>query len=182
MTELRRAGPTLIAGGRVIDPANGKDAVADVLVSDGVVREVADRIPANAVGEHGRLINAAGLVVSPGFIDIHAHLREPGYEYKETIVTGAAAAARGGFTTICAMPNTDPAVDNEAVVELVNRRAANAVVRVRVIGCVSRNRAGRESWPTWRNWRRPAWSPSATMATRCTTRASCAWRSPTAGT
>ena len=144
MAALNHTGPILIAGGRVIDPANGRNAVADVLIRDGVVREVADSIPAEAAGEHGRIINAAGLVVSPGFIDIHAHLREPGYEYKETIATGAAAAARGGFTTICAMPNTDPAVDNEAVVELVNRRASDAAVRVRVIGCVSRNRAGRE--------------------------------------
>ena len=144
MAALNHTGPILIAGGRVIDPANGRNAVADVLIRDGVVREVADSIPAEAAGEQGRIINAAGLVVSPGFIDIHAHLREPGYEYKETIATGAAAAARGGFTTICAMPNTDPAVDNEAVVELVNRRAVDAAVRVRVIGCVSRNRAGKE--------------------------------------
>ena len=145
MSELtNNTGPILIAGARVIDPANSRDENADVLISDGVVREVANSIPSEAVGEHGRVIAAAGMVVSPGFIDIHAHLREPGYEYKETIATGAAAAARGGFTTICAMPNTDPAVDNEAVVELVNRRAADAAVRVRVIGCVSRNRAGRE--------------------------------------
>ena len=144
MATTNHIGPTLIAGGHVIDPANGVDAVADVLVIDGMVREVAHSIPAESVGEHGHAINATGLVVSPGFIDIHAHLREPGYEYKETIATGAAAAARGGFTTICAMPNTDPAVDNEAVVELVNRRAADAAVRVRVIGCVSRGRAGHE--------------------------------------
>ena len=144
MATTNHIGPILIAGGRVIDPANGVDAVADVLVSDGMVREVAHSVPAESLGEHGHVINATGLVVSPGFIDIHTHLREPGYEYKETIATGAAAAARGGFTTICAMPNTDPAVDNEAVVELVNRRAADAAVRVRVIGCVSRGRAGHE--------------------------------------
>ena len=144
MVSLSNHAPTLIAGSRVIDPANGTDAIKTVLISDGVVQEVAHNIPAESVGEHGRVIDATGLVVAPGFIDIHAHLREPGYEYKETIVTGAAAAARGGFTTICAMPNTDPAVDNEAVVELVNRRAADAAVRVRVIGCVSRHRAGRE--------------------------------------
>ena len=144
MSATGHIGPTLIAGGRVIDPANGVDTVSNVLISDGMVREVAGNISADAVGEHGRVIDAAGLVVSPGFIDIHAHLREPGYEYKETIATGAAAAARGGFTTICAMPNTDPPVDNEAVVDLVMRRAVDAAVRVRVIGCVSRGRAGRE--------------------------------------
>lgn len=144
MSATNHIGPTLITGGRVIDPANGVDTVSNVLISDSVVREVAVNIPADAVGEHGRVIDATGLVVSPGFIDIHAHLREPGYEYKETIATGAAAAARGGFTTICAMPNTDPPVDNEAVVDLVMRRAVDAPVRVRVIGCVSRGRAGRE--------------------------------------
>lgn len=144
MAGLNHTGSTLIAGGRVIDPANGRDAVGDVLLVDGIVRQVADNIPAEAVGENGRVIDATGMVVSPGFIDIHTHLREPGYEYKETIATGAAAAAKGGFTTICAMPNTDPAIDNEAMVELVNRRAADAPVRVRVIGCVSRSRAGRE--------------------------------------
>lgn len=142
--QASNTGSTLIAGGRVIDPANGRDAVLDVLINDGMVREVAASIPFDAVGEDGRLIDATGLVVSPGFIDIHAHLREPGYEYKETIATGGAAAARGGFTTICAMPNTDPAVDNEAVVDLVRRRAVDAPVRVRVFGCVSRGRAGKE--------------------------------------
>lgn len=144
MAALDQIGPTLVAGGRVIDPASGRDAVADVLVSDGLVREVAGSIPAASVGEHGRVVDASGLVVAPGFIDIHTHLREPGYEYKETIATGAAAAAKGGFTTICAMPNTDPPVDNEAVVDLVMRRASDAPVRVRAIGCVSRGRAGRE--------------------------------------
>jgi dihydroorotase len=144
MVALDQMGPILIAGGRVIDPANGREAVADVLVSNGLVRAVADDIPVGSVGEHGRVIDASGLVVAPGFIDIHTHLREPGYEYKETIATGAAAAAKGGFTTICAMPNTDPPVDNEAVVDLVMRRASDAPVRVRAIGCVSRGRAGRE--------------------------------------
>ena len=91
-----------------------------------------------------RVLDAGGLVVTPGFIDIHAHLREPGFEYKETIATGAAAAARGGFTTICAMPNTEPPVDNAAVVDYIRQRASDAPVRVQVIGCVTRARAGRE--------------------------------------
>ena len=159
------AGPTLIAGGRVIDPARGWDGRADILIAEGVIKAVAPSIEAGSVaagsaaagsvaagsvaagsvGENARLINAAGLVVCPGFIDIHAHLREPGFEYKETIATGAAAAARGGFTTVCAMPNTEPPVDSAAVVEYIHRRAAAAAAaRVRVIGCVTRGRAGRE--------------------------------------
>ena len=136
--------PTLIAGGRVIDPASSANGVADVLISGGAVLTVADSIPTDALEPGTRIIDASGLVVSPGFIDIHAHLREPGFEYKETIATGAAAAARGGFTTICAMPNTDPAIDNAAVVDYVRNRAAVAPVRVEVIGCVTRDRAGRE--------------------------------------
>ena len=167
-----RAGALLIAGGRVVDPARGWDGVADVLVSDGVIRAVTPSADADgsdgglrvsadgglmsldsgglraaAAGSDGglRVLDARGLVVTPGFVDIHTHLREPGFEYKETIATGAAAAARGGFTTICAMPNTEPPVDNAAVVDYIRRRAAQAApVRVQVIGCVTRGRAGRE--------------------------------------
>ena len=136
--------PTLIAGGRVIDPANGIDGAFDVLIADGQIKAVDRAIPADALDGNVRVIRADGLVVSPGFIDIHAHLREPGFEYKETIATGAAAAARGGFTTVCAMPNTEPAIDNAAVVDYVANRAANVPARVRVIGCVTKQRAGRE--------------------------------------
>lgn len=143
-----RAGALLIAGGRVVDPARGWDGVADVLVSDGVIRAVAPSVEtdwSDGGSDGGRqVLDARGLVVTPGFVDIHTHLREPGFEYKETIATGAAAAARGGFTTICAMPNTEPPVDNAAVVDYIRRRAADAPVRVRVIGCVTRGRAGRE--------------------------------------
>ena len=134
----------LITGGRVIDPANGRDGVFDVLISDGEIKAVDRSIPADALDGNVRVIQADGLVVSPGFIDIHTHLREPGYEYKETMATGAAAAVRGGFTTICAMPNTDPAIDNAAVVDYVAHRAADAPARVRVFGCVTKQRAGRE--------------------------------------
>ena len=136
--------PILITGGRVIDPANGRDGTFDVLISDGGIRAVDRSIPADALDGAPRVISADGLVVCPGFIDIHTHLREPGFEYKETIATGAEAAVRGGFTTICAMPNTVPAIDNAAVVDYIDNRAAAAPARVRVAGCVTKGRAGHE--------------------------------------
>ncbi|MCI0832831.1 MAG: amidohydrolase family protein, partial [Chloroflexi bacterium] len=130
-----------VRGGRVLDPANGFDAVADVVVRKGVVVELAK--PGGKAS--GETIDAAGLVVCPGFVDIHAHLREPGFEHKETIATGTQAAARGGFTTVCAMPNTEPATDSAGAVEFILRTAAaKGVVRVLPIGCVTKGRAGHE--------------------------------------
>ncbi len=130
-----------IRGGRVLDPANGLDGVADVVLRDGVVAEVA-KPGGKATGE---TIDASGLVVCPGFVDIHAHLREPGFEHKETIETGTLAAARGGFTTVCAMPNTEPPTDSAGAVEFVLRTAAaKGTVRVMAIGCVTKGRAGHE--------------------------------------
>ena len=136
--------PLLITGGRVIDPASGFDATADVLVAEGLIAAVGQRIAGETPDNDLRVISADGLVVCPGFIDVHTHLREPGFEYKETIATGATAAARGGFTTLCAMPNTDPPIDNAAMVDFVHRRAYAAPVRVHVIGCVTRGRAGHQ--------------------------------------
>ena len=144
MDAASQTGPILISGGRVIDPANGRDDVADVLIADGVIKAVDRSIPAEALDGDVRVIRADGMVVCPGFIDIHTHLREPGFEYKETIATGAAAAVRGGFTTICAMPNTDPSIDNGAMVDYVLSRGATTPARVKVIGCVSKDRAGHE--------------------------------------
>jgi dihydroorotase len=130
-----------IRGGRVLDPANGFDAVADVITHDGVVVEVA-KAGGKASGE---TIDASGLVVCPGFVDIHTHLREPGFEHKETIESGTLAAARGGFTTVCAMPNTEPPADSAGAIEYVLRTAAACgAVRVLPVGCVTRGRAGHE--------------------------------------
>jgi dihydroorotase len=130
-----------IRGGRVIDPASGVDALADLLIVNGVVAAVG----IDAGKDASETIDARGLVVSPGFVDIHCHLRQPGFEHKETIATGTLAAARGGFTTVCAMPNTEPPTDTAGTVEFVLRTAqAEGVVRVLAIGCVSRGRAGRE--------------------------------------
>jgi dihydroorotase len=140
---VRAPGATLlIRGGRVVDPANGVDAVLDVLLRDGVVAEVGTGLAPPA---GGRTIAAAGLVVAPGFVDLHTHLREPGFEEKETIRSGTEAAAAGGFTTVCAMPNTEPALDSAAALEFVRRTArATGVVRVYPIGAITRGRKGRQ--------------------------------------
>jgi len=130
-----------IRGGRVIDPANGVDGVADVLLVDGAIASVGP----SAGKDAGETIDASGLIVSPGLVDIHTHLREPGFEHKETIASGTLAAARGGFTTVCAMPNTDPPIDSAAAVEFVLRTAQmQGTVRVLPIACVTRGRAGHE--------------------------------------
>ncbi len=134
--------PTLITGGRVIDPGQGIDRIADLLIEDGLVQAIDCGV---AQPEHCGVIDATGLVVSPGFIDVHCHLREPGYEDKETIATGTAAAARGGFTTVCAMPNTNPAIDSAAAVDFVLRKAREeGIVRVLPIGCVTKGSMGKE--------------------------------------
>jgi len=132
--------PLLIRGGRVIDPGSGFDEVADVLVREGVVFEIS-----NGLSDAGaRVLDARGCIVAPGFVDLHAHLREPGFEQKGTIATETAAALRGGFTTICAMPNTSPAPDSATTIEaLVERIARDARVRVLPIGCVTRRREGK---------------------------------------
>ncbi len=134
----------LVAGGRVIDPANGLDAVADVLIVDGKIAAVGPAAAAQAPPHLARF-EAGGKVVCPGLIDLHAHLREPGQSAKETIATGTAAAARGGFASVVCMPNTSPAIDNAGTVALIRERAEReGKVNVYVAGAISKNIAGEE--------------------------------------
>jgi len=130
-----------IRGGRVIDPANEIDTTADVLITDGRIAKVGKDAGKSA----SETIDASGLVVTPSFVDIHCHLREPGFEHKETIESGTLAAARGGFTTVCAMPNTEPPTDSAGAVEFILRTAqTKGHIRVLPIAAVTRGRAGKE--------------------------------------
>ena len=135
---------TLIRHVRMIDPAVKSDEVGDLLISEGKILG-AGKLGLEEIPEGCLVIDGADLVACPGFIDLHCHLREPGFEYKETIAAGSKAGAKGGFTTLCAMPNTDPPIDNAAVVEFIHERTKqNATVRVLPIGCVTKGRKGHE--------------------------------------
>jgi dihydroorotase len=129
----------LIRNGRVIDPASGRDETADVLIDQGRIAAVGRNLPAG----QAEVLDAAGLVVAPGFIDMHAHLREPGFEHAETIETGCRAAAAGGFTSVCAMPNTSPVNDNPTVTRYIIERASrHACVNVFPIGAITAGSQG----------------------------------------
>ncbi len=128
-----------LRGGRVLDPSQGLDRIADVLIEDGLVSAVAEPGSGVADAEH----DVRGLVVAPGFIDIHVHLREPGFEYKEDIESGTRAAAAGGFTAVCCMPNTQPAIDTAAVVrQIIERAEAVGCARVYPIASLTRAMTG----------------------------------------
>ena len=142
-----RMSSLLLTGGRVIDPANRIDAVADVLIRDGKIAAVGAEVGQQAGGDVTR-IDVNGLVVCPGLIDLHVHLREPGQSAKESIATGTLAAARGGFTSVVCMPNTTPAIDNAGTVALIRDKAArDGVVNVFVTGAISKGIAGEELAP-----------------------------------
>src|ERR1043166_8104773 len=133
----------LLRGGRVVDPSQQMDSVCDVLVAEGRIEACGPRVANEAHAPDIHVIDCSGLVVSPGFIDVHCHLREPGREDVETIATGARAAAAGGFTAVCAMPNTDPVTDNQAAVGFIIRQASMAqAARVYPIGAVSVGQKG----------------------------------------
>src|SRR5437660_5276536 len=136
---------TLIRNGRIIDPANKRDEIGDVLMVDGrIADQSAIRNPQSEIEE----IDASDLIVCPGLIDMHVHLREPGFGHKETIESGARAAAAGGFTTIVCMPNTSPAADSPATIAWIKDRATEtACVNVLPTGAISKNIAGEELAP-----------------------------------
>jgi dihydroorotase len=136
--------PLLIQGGRIIDPSQGIDVTGSLLIAEGKILWLGKGEAAPPQPDYD-VLPAQGLVVCPGFIDLHCHLRQPGFEEKETIATGTKAAARGGFTTICCMPNTSPPLDNQTVVEYIKSKSASeGVVRVLPIGCISKGRKGEE--------------------------------------
>lgn len=129
-----------LTGGRVIDPANGIDAVTDLVLEHGKVKSIGKQSKPS-----GPVLDASGCIVAPGLIDVHVHFREPGQEEKETIATGAAAAVAGGFTTVCCMPNTSPAIDDDSMIEYVYRQAARAnLANVFPVGAATKQRQGKE--------------------------------------
>jgi dihydroorotase len=132
--------PIVLQGGRVIDPSRGLDQTADVLVQDGKITAVGAGL---GPPDGAEVRDVSGLIVAPGLVDIHVHLREPGNEDEETVASGARAAAAGGFTAICAMPNTDPVTDNQAAVGFIVRQAMRAgFARVHPIGAISVGQRG----------------------------------------
>src|ERR1700746_1920620 len=140
MAEKSKPSSLLIRGGHVIDPAARIDAPMDILLRDGQVAEVA---PPNKVrGSAEEKFDARGLVVAPGFIDLHVHLREPGQSYKETIASGTAAAAAGGFTSVCCMPNTNPGIDSQEWVTWLRQPERGAVVNVFPVAAATRASKG----------------------------------------
>jgi dihydroorotase len=131
----------VIKNGRVVDPSQDLDRVCDLAIEHGVIQQIGDAIPATGAEQ----FDASGLIVAPGFIDMHVHLREPGFEHAETIETGSRAAAAGGFTSICCMPNTDPVNDKPTVTSYIIERARRcATVNVYPIGAITKNSAGEQ--------------------------------------
>jgi len=131
----------LIKNGRVINPATQFDAMADVLVEDGKIKQIGDNLAADGA----EVYDATGKVVTPGLVDLHVHFREPGQEAKEDFRSGSEAAAAGGFTTVCTMPNTKPVVDTAALVRSLEKRAEDvAKVHVKIIGAVTKGQQGKE--------------------------------------
>ena len=144
-----------IQNGRIIDPSQGLNTIGDILIEDGKIKEVRETIPPHPPldkrGRRGgnspdtRIIDARDMIVIPGLVDMHVHLREPGFEHKETIKTGTMAAVKGGFTTVCCMPNTFPVNDNASVTEFIKRKASQeGYCTVLPIGAITKGQKGEE--------------------------------------
>jgi len=137
----------ILKGGRVVDPVSGRDEVMDLQIVDGRIKKMGGNI---APPKEAQVVDMNGKVVAPGFIDMHVHLREPGFEHKETILTGCTSAAAGGFTAVCCMPNTNPPIDDESVVEFIQAKAKVALkglVDVYLIAAVTNGRKGEHLAP-----------------------------------
>ena len=130
----------LIKHGLVVSPEDGLNSEADIYIRDGRIADIGE----NLSFDGANIIDAEGLAVFPGLVDMHVHFREPGFEYKEDILSGSRAAAAGGYTSVCCMPNTKPAADNAAVIEYIKRRAEKALCRVYPIAAITKNQEGRE--------------------------------------
>lgn len=130
----------LIKNGRIIDPIEDRDGVYDIFIEDGIVKKIGKDLNLDAA----RLIDASNKWVVPGLIDVHVHLREPGFEHKETIETGARAAARGGFTTICPMPNTSPPIDSKSIIDYVNKKSEDASINILPVGAITIGQDGKD--------------------------------------
>lgn len=131
----------LLKGARVIDPSQNTDTTSDVLIVDGHIAAIKDEIEIS----DAKVIDLSGMIVTPGLIDMHAHFRDPGYEYKEDIESGSMSAAAGGFTAVACMPNTNPPIDNSALVQYVKSKASKAgKIKLLPIGCVSKGQEGKE--------------------------------------
>lgn len=136
----------LLKGGRLIDPSTGRDETLDIVVTDGRI----DRIGKGLSGNTAQVIELRGKIIAPGFLDMHVHFREPGYEYKESIASGCEAAAAGGFTAVCCMPNTNPPIDDESIVHFIHARsrvALDGLVDVYPVGAVTAGRKGEHLAP-----------------------------------
>jgi dihydroorotase len=145
----KEATSLFIRGARIIDPGQSMDRIGDLLISDGKVEQAGGTVTPtpslSVILSKAKNLDATGLVVCPGFIDLHCHLREPGFEDKETIATGTEAAAQGGFTTVCCMANTSPPLDSPSAVDWVKQKAqTDGLVAVLPIGCITKGRKGKE--------------------------------------
>jgi dihydroorotase len=137
----------LFKNAHLLDPSTGRDEISDMLIVDGIVEQIKTKLGTSAQTE---VYDLKGAIVAPGFIDMHVHAREPGFEHKETVATAMMAAAAGGFTAICCMPNTNPPIDDASVVELVKRKSKEVMpqlVDVYPIGAVTKGREGQELSP-----------------------------------